>query len=85
MNVQQLIDELLKIPESQRTELEVTTEGCDCDGDVGKVTLLEDASEVYLERGSRGTRNWPKYAYMSPEERKQRNYRGPEKYRKLVE
>jgi hypothetical protein len=84
MNVQELIDELLKIPESQRTDLEVTTEGCDCDGDVGKIVVLEASKEAYLQR-CRGTSDFPKYTYMSPEERKRRNYRGPEEHRRLVE
>jgi hypothetical protein len=46
MNVQELIDALNAIEDKTLT---VTSEGCDCDGDVGSVTIIGD--EVYLRRG----------------------------------
>ena len=50
MNVNQLIAELLKV---ENKALEVYTEGCDCDGDVGSVSIESNENNgycVYLSR-----------------------------------
>lgn len=46
MNVGQLIEALKAFD----LDLEVFTEGCDCDGDVGKVSL--ENGTVYLQRST---------------------------------
>lgn len=48
MNVKELIAELEKIED---WGLEVTTAGCDCDGNVASVEVREDMKDVYLNRG----------------------------------
>lgn len=48
MNVETLHKELTRLIAEGKGALEVVTEGCDCDGDVGGVEVREDC--VYLCR-----------------------------------
>lgn len=41
MKLKELIQELKKL-EEVHGDLDIVTEGCDCDGDVGEVTLIEN-------------------------------------------
>lgn len=47
MNVRELIEKLEAVDDK---DLEVCTEGCDCDGDVAEVEARDDMNDVYLER-----------------------------------
>ena len=59
MNVKELIRQLKKFD----GDLEILTQGCDCDGDVGKVEYLE-----YNERLD-GTGEQRKYVYLRRSDR----------------
>jgi hypothetical protein len=47
MTVRELVKILTELPEDKK-DFEILTQGCDCDGDVGKVTVYKEY--VYLER-----------------------------------
>jgi hypothetical protein len=47
MTARELIAALEKLTEEQK-DWEVATEGCDCDGDVGEVSVQKDY--IYIER-----------------------------------
>ena len=53
MTARELVAELLKVIDIAGPDLEVVTEGCDCNGDVASVSIYEN--NVYLERSGGGS------------------------------